>query len=190
MNGPMISVVTFMFHRTKYNWYSKYGWDYLPFQWKVLDVANTIEFNKVNLKYNFEEIATKVIYKLIEINNKLEKYQQHFTYSLWDEIVLYVIYATVNVLFPFNEDMNYSIVQKILTKIGGSGNDVLDISVGLFNNLNSTKQKNDGYIEAKQIRTIENQCENSELILSSEKIMYMIRRFLRDDSQPFGNNSE
>ena len=80
-----------------------------PFSKKVLDRANTIEFNKVDLRYNFEKVeldefapknyhndflkseylkissckdekdtATNVIDKLIEINNILEKYQQHF----------------------------------------------------------------------------------------------------------------
>jgi MoxR-like ATPase len=187
-----------------------------PFSKKVLDRANTIEFNKVDLKYNFEEaetdelspknyhndflksqylkiseckdekeIATKVIDKLIGINSILEKYQQHFAYRVRDEIVFYVIYATVNELFSFNEAMDYSIVQKILTKIGGSGNEVLDILVELFNNLNNTKHKNNGYIEDLQIKAMENLCVHSEYRLSSEKIMYMIRRFLRDGFTTF-----
>jgi len=187
-----------------------------PFSKKVLDRANTIEFNKVDLKYNFEEVeinellpknyhndflkseylkisnckdekdtATKVIDKLIEINNILEKYQQHFAYRVRDEIVFYVIYAVKNNLFPFNKAMDYSIVQKILPKIGGSGGEVLDILVELFNNLNNTKYKNDGYIEDVVLRTMENQCVNSKYVLSSEKIMYMIRRFLRDGFTTF-----
>ena len=187
-----------------------------PFSKKVLDRANTIEFNKVDLKYNFEtlelheispknyhndflksqylkiseckderEIAAKVIDKLIGINNILEKYQQHFAYRVRDEIVFYVIYDSVNELFSFNEAMDYSIVQKILPKIGGSGTEVLDILVDLFNNLNNTKHKNDGYIEDVQIKAMENQCESSEYRLSSEKIMYMIRRFLRDGFTTF-----
>lgn len=187
-----------------------------PFSKKVLDRANTIEFNKVDLRYNFEEVeldellpknynndflkseylkisnckdekdtATKVIDKLIEINNILEKYQQHFAYRVRDEIVFYVIYAVKNSLFSFNKAMDYSIVQKILPKIGGSGSEVLDILVELFNNLNDTKYKNDGYIEDVVLRTMENQCISSEYVLSSEKIMYMIRRFLRDGFTTF-----
>ena len=143
-----------------------------PFSKKVLDRANTIEFNKVDLRYNFEEIdlnefapknyhndflkseylkissckdekdtATNVIDKLIEINNILEKYQQHFAYRVRDEIVFYVIYVVKNSLFSFNKAMDYSIVQKILPKIGGSGLEVLDILVELFNNLNNTDRK-------------------------------------------------
>ena len=69
--------------------------------------------------------------------------------------------------------MDYSIVQKILPKISGSGGEVLDILVELFNALNNTKYKNDGYIEDEQTRTMENQCESSEYKLSS-KISYYI----------------
>ena len=58
-----------------------------------------------------------------------------------DEIVFYIIYAVKNSLFSFNKAMDYSIVQKILPKIGGSGLEVLDILVELFNNLNNTKYK-------------------------------------------------
>ena len=187
-----------------------------PFSKKVLDRANTIEFNKVDLKYNFDEvdldeirpknyhndflksqylkisecrdekeIATKVIDKLIEINNILEKYQQHFAYRVRDEIAFYVIYAIKNELFSFTQAMDYSIVQKILPKIGGSSGEVLDILVELFNTLNNTKYKNDGYIENEQTKTMENQCESSEYKLSSQKIMYMIRRFARDGFTTF-----
>jgi len=187
-----------------------------PFSKKVLDRANTIEFNKVDLKYNFnevdldtlapknykndflksqylkisqckdeKEITTKVIDKLIKINNILEKYQQHFAYRVRDEIAFYVIYAVKNNLFSFNQAMDYSIVQKILPKIGGSGAEVLDILIELFNNLNNTKHKNEVYIENEQIKTMENECEISNYKLSSEKIMYMIRRFQRDGFTTF-----
>ena len=81
--------------------------------------------------------------------------------------------------------MDYSIVQKILPKTGGSGGEVLDILVGLFNNLNDSKYKNDGYVEDVQIRAMENQCQSSQFRLSSEKIMYMIRRFIRDGFTTF-----
>jgi len=213
--------------------YDKYGDVYIPqnlyiigtvnmdettftFSKKVLDRANTIEFNKVDLKYNFEEVqlgeilpknyrndflksqylkiseckaeketAIVVIDKLIEINNILEQYQQHFAYRVRDEIVFYVIYAATNELFSFNKAMDYSLLQKILPKIGGSGGEVLDTLVKLFNNLNNTNYKNDGYIEDEQIRTMESLCVGSEYKLSSEKIMYMIRRFLRDGFTTF-----
>jgi hypothetical protein len=76
--------------------------------------------------------------------------------------------------------MDYSIVQKILPKMGGSGGEVLDILIELFNNLNNNKYKNDRYIEDAQVRIMDSLCVSSEYILSSEKIMYIIRRFLRE----------
>jgi hypothetical protein len=106
-------------------------------------------------------------------------------YRVRDEIAFYVIMLK-NELFSFDHQaMDYSIVQKILPKIGGSGGEALDTLVELFNNLNNTKYKNDGYIENEQTRTMENECEISKYKLSSQKIMYMIRRFLRDGFTTF-----
>lgn len=187
-----------------------------PFSKKVLDRANTIEFNEVDLNYNFEEAeieqavpkkyhndffksdylkishckeeketAGKVIDKLIEINDILKKYQQHFAYRVRDEIVFYVIYAVKNDLFEFDQAMDYSIVQKILPKIGGSGAEVLDILVELFNKLNGSNHKNNGYIDEKEIKVMENQGEEGQYRLTSRKIIYMIRRFTRDGFTTF-----
>ncbi|MBK1809528.1 AAA family ATPase [Clostridium sp. YIM B02505] len=186
------------------------------FSKKVLDRANTIEFNKVNLMYSFEDtelqelsakkfhndflkseylnlsqckdekdIALKVIDKLIEINNILEKYQQHFAYRVRDEIVFYVIYAVSDDLFSFEKAMDFSIVQKILPKIGGSGGEVLDILIKLFNNLNDSDYESEGYLDDTQIKAMEKQCESSKYKLSSEKIIFMIRRFQRDGFTTF-----
>ena len=52
---PMINIVTFIFHR---NIVGTVNMDEttFPFSKKVLDRANTVEFNKVDLKYNFDRI--------------------------------------------------------------------------------------------------------------------------------------
>jgi len=52
---PMINIVTFIFHR---NIVGTVNMDEttFPFNKKVLDRANTIEFNKVDLKYNFDRV--------------------------------------------------------------------------------------------------------------------------------------
>ena len=60
-----------------------------------------------------------------------------------------------------------------MPKINGNRGEVIDILVELFNTLNNTKYKNDGYIENEQTKTMENQCESSEYKLSS-KISYYI----------------
>ncbi|MGL5331123.1 MAG: McrB family protein, partial [Peptostreptococcaceae bacterium] len=138
-----------------------------PFSKKVLDRANTIEFNEVNLGFDFDEFneetieqqeytnsflkskyiklidckeekdqATEIIDKLIEINNILEKYNQHFGYRVRDEIVYYCLYAIKDNLFEIEQAMDYCIVQKILPKIGGSDEDTLDLLIDIFNKLN------------------------------------------------------
>jgi len=57
------------------------------------------EYLKIYHCKDEKDTATKVIDNLIEINNILEKYQQHFAYRVRDEIVFYVIYAVKNKLF-------------------------------------------------------------------------------------------
>lgn len=187
-----------------------------PFSKKVLDRANTIEFNKVNLAYDFDnlfeekiegriyhndflksdylklvqckdkkEIAVKVIEKLVNINNILEKYNQHFGFRVRDEIVFYMIYATTNNIIDFDKALDYCIVQKILPKINGSNNDVMEIMVKLYNLLNNSKFEYEGYLEEKSIKEMRKLAENSGYKLSSEKLVSMIWRFIRDGFTTF-----
>lgn len=187
-----------------------------PFSKKVLDRANTIEFNKVDLSYNFEEIfvgemeqrvynndflksqylkisecksekeiASRTIGELIKINNILEEYNQHFGFRVRDEVVFYMIYATKNNIMDFDNALDYCIVQKILPKISGSNGDVLEILVKVFNMLNETKFDATGYLDEKQINEMMQQGKISKYKLSSEKLVYMIRRFVRDGFTTF-----
>lgn len=187
-----------------------------PFSKKVLDRANTIEFNKVNLNYNFEqifdeeiegriyhndflkssylkiseckdekEIVIKVIDKLISINNILENYNQHFGFRVRDEIVFYMIYAIKNSIMDFNKALDYCIVQKILPKISGSNSDILEILVKIFNLLNNSKFNCENYLDDVSIREMAKKSEESDYKLSSEKLIYMIRRFVKDGFTSF-----
>ena len=187
-----------------------------PFSKKVLDRANTIEFNKVSLGYNFEnafleeveprvyhndflksqylkiseckdekEIAIKTIEELIKLNNILEDYNQHFGFRVRDEIVFYMIYASKNNIMDFDKALDYCIVQKILPKISGSNGEVFEILVKVFNMLNNTKIYVSGYLEQKQINAMMQQSRCSQYKLSSEKLVYMIRRFVRDGFTTF-----
>lgn len=187
-----------------------------PFSKKVLDRANTIEFNKVSLGYNFEnafleeveprvyhndflksqylkiseckdekEIAIKTIEELIKLNNILEDYNQHFGFRVRDEIVFYMIYASKNNIMDFDKALDYCIVQKILPKISGSNGEVFEILVKVFNMLNNTKIYVSGYLEQKQINEMMQQSKCSQYKLSSEKLVYMIRRFVRDGFTTF-----
>ncbi len=175
-----------------------------PFSKKVLDRANTIEFNEVNLTFNFDYFdeekvegkeftnaflkskyiklidckyekgqATEIINELIKINEVLEKYNQHFAYRVRDEIVYYCLYALKGELFTEEEALDYCIVQKILPKVCGSDDDTAELLKDLYNHLNDTNydisdfDKNKFKIDEKYK-------------LSNKKIVYMIRRFVRD----------
>lgn len=205
-----------------------------PFSKKVLDRANTIEFNKVNLNYSFEHIfienniepknyhndflkseflkikdcieykdtAEDVIDNLININNILEKYNYHFGYRVRDEIVFYMIYADKYKLLDTDEAFDICIVQKILPKISGSSDDVKDVLIDLFEEFNlGYKFDNRDYIENSELKKLEDliaaQTENTEQLQidnktfkciyksSSLKLIYMIRRFVRDGFTTF-----
>lgn len=205
-----------------------------PFSKKVLDRANTIEFNKVDLNYSFDdvftennielknyhndflkseflkikdcieykEIAEDVIDKLIDINNILEKYNYHFGYRVRDEIVFYMIYADKYELLNTYEAFDICIVQKILPKISGSSDDVKDVLIDLFEEFNSGyKFDNRDYIENGELKKLEDliaaKTENTEQLQidnktfkciyksSSLKLIYMIRRFIRDGFTTF-----
>lgn len=176
------------------------------FSKKVLDRANTIEFNEVNLGFDFnsleEEIekreflnsflkskyiklldcknekvqATQTINELIKINSILEKYNQHFGYRVRDEIVYYCLYGINGNLFTFDEVMDYCIVQKILPKIGGSDDCILDLLLELYNYLNDTTYK---------IDDINNMKISYKYKLTNKKILVMIRRFVSDGFTSF-----
>ena len=205
-----------------------------PFSKKVLDRANTIEFNKVNLNYSFEHIFTEnniepknyhndflkseylkikdcieykdtaedVIDKLVNINNILEKYNYHFGYRVRDEIVFYMIYADKYKLLDTDEAFDICIVQKILPKISGSSDDVKDVLIDLFEEFNlGYKFDNRDYIDNSELKKLEDsiaaQTENTEQLQidnktfkciyksSSLKLIYMIRRFVRDGFTTF-----
>ena len=186
-----------------------------PFSKKVLDRANTIEFNDVNLDYSFEdsnvqaveaknyhnnllkseflkivdckeykELGVKVISKLIEINNILQKYNQHFGYRVRDEIVFYMIYATKYNLLSYEVAFDMSITQKILPKISGSNEDVQSLLLDLFDELNDTNYKGVSYLDENNLKEMETK-SLGEYKLSNEKIIYMIRRFIRDGFTTF-----
>lgn len=188
-----------------------------PFSKKVLDRANTIEFNEVNLSFDFDmdfnehnepklyhndflkasfiklidckgekEVANKVIENLSAINKILEKYDSHFAYRVRDEIVFYVVYGVSNDILTFEECMDYAIVQKVLPKINGSSVDVQTLLMELYNEINpNNKMPIADYIEERQLNKFMEYSEKSSYKLSSKKILYMIRRFVRDGFTTF-----
>lgn len=202
-----------------------------PFSKKVLDRANTIEFNKVDLSYSFEDdnsssdnsaineeikiyhndflksellkikdckefkdTAQKAIAALIKINDILEKYNYHFGYRVRDEITFYMIYAAKDNLMTFDEAFDLCVVQKILPKISGSSNEVLDMLFDIFELFNDYRFSNREYLEEKELKELKEKVtasnEGSDKInykfqLTNEKLIYMIRRFIRDGFTTF-----
>lgn len=211
-----------------------------PFSKKVLDRANTIEFNKVDLSYSFDdeedttkyqndndkcrvyhnnflkseflkikdckenkEIALKTIDRLIGINKILEKYDNHFGYRVRDEIVFYMIYAMKYDLMTFDEAFDLCMVQKILPKIGGSSSDTLEMLASIFEYINDYKIQNKEYMEESELDKISKDVfptswenNNDELQIHSnlkkskyrctnEKLISMMRRFIRDGFTTF-----
>jgi len=182
-----------------------------PFSKKVLDRANTIEFNEVDLNFSFDEVvngyitskvyentllksefiklsncidhkelANQVIERLIKINEILTTYNQHFGYRVRDEIVFYMIYATRENIMDFNIAWDFCISQKILPKINGSGSEILEILVKLFKHFNNIKASYSDYITEEELDDMESNSIDNEYNITNKKLLYMIRRYLRD----------
>lgn len=182
-----------------------------PFSKKVLDRANTIEFSYVNLDFqihdseeekvvhlhnNFlrsdflilqdclqhQDILNRVIFILKQINEVLQKSNLHFGYRVRDEICFYMVYNEINSLMPFDEAMDYQILQKVLPRIQGSSAQIKRLLLELFeictdNNAKGFNYQDSGisdevfqYLEANDVKY--NQ--------SAVKIAFMLRRFEED----------
>ncbi len=129
-----------------------------PFSKKVLDRANTIEFNEVNLtsaptksdveklpqqndflRANYvtladcgeNELITTVCNNLVEINKVLKESNAHVGYRVRDEIVFYMLNNAESGLLEEDNAMDNAIMQKILPRIQGSSKGVKDILNGL-----------------------------------------------------------
>lgn len=123
-----------------------------PFSKKVLDRANTLEFNKIDLgnlafleesgeveslsigyeRFSSSYLHLKDVYKkhkdlvhsvideLNDINRILEPMYAHVGYRVRDEISFYIAYNEEAELLPFEQALDYCILQKILPRVTGS----------------------------------------------------------------------
>lgn len=80
----------------------------------------------------------------------------------------------------FEAALDFSIIQEILSKINGSGKEVMDALLDIYYPINGTKHKSEGYIEENHFRAMEEESRSSAYKLASEKLIYMMQRFVRD----------
>lgn len=133
-----------------------------PFSKKVLDRANTIEFDNIKLDFNFEDYNIEikdryysnkflkpnflklvqcadykkdvkdVIDKLKEINEILKESNMQIAYRIRDEICFYVVNAVKDNIMGEEKAFDYAVKQKILPRIQGSSNEVENTLIKLF----------------------------------------------------------
>jgi MoxR-like ATPase len=134
-----------------------------PFSNKVLDRANTIEFNHIDFSINnfsndeiedrlisnemfvskyisirdcLDDIETvdKINDLLTNINKILEDTNYKFGYRIRDEICYFITYALETELMDFDDAFDFGIYQKILPKIKGSQLNTKEVIKNLFKN--------------------------------------------------------
>lgn len=178
-----------------------------PFSKKVLDRANTIEFDYVNLIPN--EFSTEVVEsldlpndflktkylllsqcadfeyvkgiseKLEDINKILRKANAHVGYRVRDEISFYMLNNKEAGLLKEDVAFDYEIMQKILPRIQGSASSVRELLVDLFKYCCGS---NDGIDSdaTDYVNTVESMASNAKYKMSAKKLSYMIKRYEDD----------
>ncbi len=181
-----------------------------PFSKKVLDRANTIEFNTVDLTAEMTEMAeTKTLtlsndflktqYLLLaqtrdeseyvagicselqSINNVLQKANAHVGYRVRDEIVFYMLSNKESGLISEDDAMDNEILQKILPRIQGSSASVKEMLCDLFKHFV-------GDYEGYSTNTEDTAAVMLQWIKnrgcrfrkSAEKVVFMVKRFEED----------
>lgn len=178
-----------------------------PFSKKVLDRANTIEFDYVNLipngfstevvesmdlsndflktKYlqlsqcdDFEYVKG-ISEKLEDINKILKEANAHIGYRVRDEISFYMLNNKETGLLDEDVAFDYEIMQKILPRIQGSASSVRELLIDLFKYCCGS---NDGIDSdaTDYVNTVESMASNAKYIMSAKKLSYMIKRYEDD----------
>lgn len=80
-----------------------------------------------------KEVVNRVISILTNVNEFLKLNNSQFAYRVRDEICYFISYALKYELLDFDEAMDFCLMQKILPRIQGSGEDVVEILIGLLN---------------------------------------------------------
>ncbi|MCP5498104.1 MAG: AAA family ATPase [Leptospiraceae bacterium] len=184
-----------------------------PFSRKVLDRANSIEMNQIDLAWQDNSVEREVLggvfndflktmyvnskdltskdkgklekpIKLLqEINHILKQADLHFAYRVRDEIAFYLLNNVNNKLLNEEKAMDYQIMQKILPRIQGSSPRIEKIIKDLLI-LFSTGLKIDEKFTYEEVLEAFKKVE-SKYPLSTEKLLFMLKRFDDDGFTSF-----
>ena len=181
-----------------------------PFSKKVLDRANTIEFNYVDLnvaEYDAEQVepqklqneflkskylllsqtegdrgyVNEINSKLQIINDVLQKANLHVGYRVRDEIVFYMLNNKEAELLSEEDAMDNAILQKILPRIQGSSNSIKLMLCDLFKIFAGDYEGYQTQSNDTAAYMIDHIKKNKPTYRkSAEKIAFMVKRFEED----------
>ena len=180
-----------------------------PFSRKVLDRANTIEFNYVDLVPDFsgtvngtplqernEFLKTEYLLlaqcpeeaqedvkgyclQLEKINQILQTANAHVGYRVRDEICFYLLNNRDAKLMSDDAALDHEIMQKILPRIQGSGASIKDMLCRLFREILAGDYDRQAGDAVGMGKKIKEN-GNIRYPLSANKVMFMVRRFEED----------
>ncbi|MCR4891705.1 MAG: DUF3578 domain-containing protein [Lachnospiraceae bacterium] len=181
-----------------------------PFSKKVLDRANTIEFNYVDLipaeyqgdreiktlklsnsflktrylllyQCDNREYVEKICSELQSINQVLQKGNAHIGYRVRDEIVFYMLNNLHSELLEENEALDNEIMQKILPRIQGSSSLIKELLCELFMVFAGDYEGYQTQSDDIASKMLKKlQDTGARFRKSAEKTAFMIRRFEED----------
>lgn len=181
-----------------------------PFSRKVLDRANTIEFNYVDLAQPFlgsvqasqlserntflkteilklvecpeadTEYVQEICGKLEKINRILQKANAHVGYRVRDEICFYMLNNRKAGLLTEENALDNEIMQKILPRIQGSGVSVKEMLCELFKRILTEKDYDSAEGDAAGMDKLLQGGQAIPYPRSAAKVMFMVRRFEED----------
>lgn len=175
------------------------------FSRKVLDRANSIEMNEVDLtwikqspkvdsitsignSFFLTEFLTsdeindderkgieKEMLLLQEVNKILQKADLHFAYRVRDEVAFYLIINKKHNLMDDDIAFDFQLVQKVLPRIHGSSERVQTVLVELLNLLEGKDFRSSNF----EFSMLENKIDINSLKYrrASKKIIFMLKRF-------------
>ncbi len=184
-----------------------------PFSKKVLDRANTIEFNEVDLMPAFadadddlypenlpnsflrteyltlvrdcsedEEYVGEICSELKQLNEILQKTNNHVGYRVRDEIVFYMLNnKKAGGLLTHEQALDNEIMQKLLPRIQGNSASLRDMLCELFRFCASDHTQKTGDSDSEKMRKIlDDPSIPCRYRKSAEKLAMMVKRFEED----------